>query len=472
MPIQPPKRPQTSAASVASSEELEAELARRLAPSVAPLGEAVVGPDSERVFAKVGSRLESPWVTGDLRFGFPVQTWDAWMVLGALAGEPLARNRDGSLPQKWLKPLADRLVPVPNWWGLGSHPEQRVLAAIANLDALGALARQRGDLTSWNRIAISTRGSLLQRGGRVDFFRDVVESGRIKVFDLSSDAMSQGLARAIEDSFWLLENHKADDPGVGRLVKRRVLESLPESGAAYLRDVVEAFGPRDPWIPEPNARWAERRIAVAQEQFLDRIHPVQSERILAYAITEAYLHGLMFRGVASDGSVTVGLTEAGRRRLGLGAGLGAPTTPHAKVTAAYDVVFGRVDPSALAELGLYAELTGTDHGLVGRLTRAGCQRAFALGISLSEVVASLGTMAAHVLPKNVLTSLEDWARAAQPVRVRDGVLMQCPDEETALSIERIGKGAVERIGPSEVFLADRKALGALRKKAAAVGILI
>ncbi|MBK8801594.1 MAG: helicase-associated domain-containing protein [Fibrobacteres bacterium] len=168
----------------------------------------------------------------------------------------------------------------------------------------------------------------------------------------------------------------------------------------------------------------------------------------------------------------MGFTEAGRRGSWAFPGLGAPALRHAKVTAAYDVFFGMVDPAALAEISLYAERTGIDHGLVGKITRASCQAAFSNGIALPEIVQSLEPWSAHPLPGNVKTALEDWARAAQPVKVREGVLLECPDEDTAGILERMGKGATERVGPTMVFLTDRKSLGALRKKASESGILI
>jgi hypothetical protein len=294
----------------------------------------------------------------------------------------------------------------------------------------------------------------------------------LSVLDLSTDQMNPGLREAVGSALWLLRSCDVHDPGLGRMVKRRMLESLPSDGSALLKDVREAFGPRDPWIPDPSTPWSDRKIEVSLDDVLDRIHPAPSERILSHAISAPYLHGLVCRGVAPDGSFTMGLTEAGRRFLGLPPGLGAPALRHAKVTAAYDVVFGRMDPAALSELSLYAQLTGTDHGLVGKITRASCQSAFSLGISVAEIALSLETMVSHPLPGNVKTALEDWARAAQPVRVRDGILMQCPDEDTAGAIERMGKDMVDRIGPTAVFLWDRKSLAALRKKASAAGILI
>lgn len=455
-----------------STEELEEEVARRLAPSSFPLGEACVPASGERVFVKVGSRLEAAWVKGDLRFGFPVQTWDAWMVLGALTSELVMRNRDGSIPQKWLKPVAARMVPVPEWWGMGSHPEQRVMSALLLLDTLGALARQRGDVSDWNRWAISTKGSLLHRGGRTAFFQQALECGCVAEFDLQTDQMMPGLRDAVEMALWSLKGHGVHEPGVGRLVKRRVMEVLPPTGSALFKDILEAFAPKDPWIPDPLVRWSERKLDVPLEEVLDRIHPAQSERILSHAFSAPYGHGLMARGVTVDGSYTWSFTEAGRRLLGLPSGLGAPVLRHAKVTAAYDVFFGMVDPAALAEISLYAERTGIDHGLVGKITRASCQAAFSNGIALPEIVQSLESLLAQPLPANVRTALEDWARAAQPVKVREGVLLECPDEDTAGILERMGKGATERVGPTMVFLTDRKSLGALRKKASESGILI
>jgi len=109
---------------------------------------------------------------------------------------------------------------------------------------------------------------------------------------------------------------------------------------------------------------------------------------------------------------------------------------------------------------------------VGKLARSGVQASFALGITLPEIVASLDGLVASPLPANVGHSLEDWARGSQPVRVRDGVVLQCQDASTANSLERLSKGDAERLSETILLLPDRKTLATLRRKAGELGIIL
>lgn len=95
-----------------------------------------------------------------------------------------------------------------------------------------------------------------------------------------------------------------------------------------------------------------------------------------------------------------------------------------------------------------------------------------MGIAVQEIVRSLEGLVASPLPANVCQSLQDWNRAAQPVQVREGIVLQCPNASTAGTLERLAKGTAERLADTVLLLPDRRSLTALRKKAAEVGVLL
>jgi hypothetical protein len=239
-----------------------------------------------------------------------------------------------------------------------------------------------------------------------------------------------------------------------------------------MADMESAFAPSDPHDFVRGRSWSERQVEVSSEDFLDRIDEGSAKPLLVGTLAYPYLMGLVARGITADGGITWSLTHAGRNWLGLPPDPWPDPPRHAKVTPAFDIYFGRVDPDALAEIALYARPTGQDHGIVGRLERTGVQAALASGISMTEIVTSLDGLVASPLPDNVRRTVEDWGRMAHPVRVREGVVLQCPDASSADSLERLAKGAAERLAQTILLVPDRRTLAGLRRKASDAGIVL
>jgi len=454
-------------------EAIEAELARRRAAPPGPLGSVPVDhPGVAPVGAWVGSRLEVAAVHDDMRFGFPVLPWDAWILLNHLAREALVRNKDGSIPTRWLKPLEGRFVRLASWMDRGVSLEGRLDPAFALLQDLGLLAVRRGAAREAPNLAISPKGEAALKAGRAAFFRSTLGWSELAVLDPARDHLGARSAQRVESQQWVLALVDRSVKGLGARLARRILEVIPPRGAARIRDMDAAFAPADPYAPGREVPWAERRIEVGPDTFLDRLPRDVAQGLLLDAMTTATCLGLVAVGINPEGHLTWSLAPAGRAWLGLPPDPAPAPARHLVVTSAYDLYFARIDPQALAEISLYATPTGQEHGIVARLDRAGVQAARALGISVPEIVASLEGLAASPLPANVRTTLDDWSRGAHPVRVREGLLLQCPDAESASALERLAKGDADRVGETSLFLTDRKTLAGLRRKAAEWGIFL
>src|ERR1035437_8138780 len=166
--------------------DLEAELERRQNPSPPTLAEAHIPtmPNTSRLgYAGVGKRLHGPVVRGDLRFGFPFLSWDAWMSLHHIAQEPLEHNQDGSIPARWFKPLEQRLVPLPPLVGVVVDPIHRVRAALHILDDLKLLTSRKGPSSDNPNFCVSPVGKELLDAGRVPFFERVLGYTGLASFD-------------------------------------------------------------------------------------------------------------------------------------------------------------------------------------------------------------------------------------------------------------------------------------------------
>lgn len=476
-----PKKQTADASDGPTLEALEAELERRRNLIPVGLAEAVVtrvpsvsaGLESlDRRRVEVGTRLSIPPIHGDLRFGFPFLSWDAWMVLHHIAREPLEHNQDGTIPARWIKPLEGRFVPLPEWGGIGAAAANRVAPALQVLLDLGLLATRRGPKPESPNLRIGVEGAKALKAGRAAFFARTLEFKWLGAFDPALERMRQVSWNRIGNWVWRMGHEAAAFEGLARRLSARVLGVLPANGSARWTDMDDAFGPTDSVVFERGVPWSERKAEVAPETFFDRIDGATASGLLADALMYPYAFGLIARGVTSDGEVTWSLTGPGRAWLGLPAHREPDPPRHVKVTPAFDVYFGRAEPESLAELSLYAELTRHDHGVVGRLVARSVQGATALGIAVTEIVASLERMVGSPIPANVRIALDDWGRAAQPVVVREGVVLRCPDAATAATLERLGKGAAERLSETILLLADRRALTTLRKKAGEAGVIL
>lgn len=461
------------AAELPSLEEIEAERARRNRTPAFLLGSARVREAGISGMAGVvGSRLEGPPLHDDMRLEFPTGTWDAWMVLNHMASQALVRNRDGSLPARWLKPLEARLVPLPSWLQVAQQTERRILTSLRILDDLSLLVTRRQDVETSPNLGVGPEGWLAITAGRAAFFQRILGWRGLQSMDPGRDLLSPQARERLGYSRWTVRLEDESASQVGAQLARRVLECLPPRGARAIREIDRAFAPTAPHVPDRAAPWDQRHLVTTPADYFDRISATEATRFLMEAVSPANLAGLVSFGINLEGQITWSLTPDGRRWLGLPPDEAPAPAPHARVTPAFDVFFGRIDPEALAELSLFAGLTGQEMGIVARITRASVQGAMAIGIEVVEIVASLEARVAGELPANVRTTLDDWSRGAQPVRVREGVVLQCPDATTCDSLERLSKGLAERLGDRALFLPDRKALATLRRKASEAGIFL
>jgi hypothetical protein len=460
-----------------SSAEIEAELARRAALPSELLASAVVG--DRRIFGAaslVGTRIAPTRLPVEASFSFPILAWDAWMALHHLVKEPLEFNKNNTLPVRWTKPLEAWLVPLPAWVGVvdpaQGMTEARILPALDVLLELKFVDQRRTSTQRVPTLRVTPSGLERIHGGRVPFFAALLESRRLAHLDPSRDALPPTAKDRIEFALWRHGHHQPRLSGLGRILSHRLLGSLPSKGSATMEACEQAFAPTRPVLrAEGRFNHFAQDPEFPIEEFFERTTTEVATEVFAESLLHPYALGLLARCLLSDGNFGWSLSPAGRTFLGLSPDPRLAPSRHIKVTPAYDIFFGRSDPMALAEIALYAEPTGQDHGVVGHLTRARCQSAFSLGVTSREIIASLQSLVAKPLPQNVEGTIAGWEQGSVPVRIREGVIVQCVDSATLGTLERLAKGA-ERLSDTVLILPDRKALTALRAKASDLGIPI
>lgn len=181
-------------------------------------------------------------------------------------------------------------------------------------------------------------------------------------------------------------------------------------------------------------------------------------------------------GRLNGGRVAFGLTDAGRYLLGAADAFElAPEPGGAAVVVQPDftIVFLAPAPRAEAELGRIAERTGSGVGALFRLTRASVLRAAEQGVTAAQVLGTLDGVSRGGVPDNVARQVRDWMKAVRTIRIAPGVLVHCPDTETAGRVRSIGGAHVTAITPTLLRLgADAKTRAALVKRLREKGIFV
>jgi Helicase conserved C-terminal domain len=460
-----------------ATSEIEAELARRQSiaqKSLWPL--LATTASSIRIISKakdfLGQRLSVEVDPLPIQsFSFPILPWDSWVVLSRLAREPLKLNIDQSIPVRWFKGIENRLSFIPDWIGLDADIQTRLHTSLSLLRTLEFVQR-RSNRAQDLEFLITATGTQALQDGPAAFFLACLHSRMPRILDPGVDHLPDACGNHISQLQWTVRIDAPSLRGLGQILSKRVLACLPCGRVVHRARMLQAFQGSDPFVRKMGGGWEGRSVNVSLEDFFERIPEIDSPMMLGEALTYPVLLGLLESGFDSAGKATSALSHSGAALLGTTAHLARPAPQHIHLTPAYDIVFGRPDAQAKAWIAVFADLTGQEHGVVAKLTSTSIQSAIAYGIDAGQILSFLDSVLAQPLPANVRTTMEDWARKARPVALTNGTLLTCTDEVTASTLTRLAGTKIQRLGPTQLFLSDRKFLPSLRKKAEALGILL
>jgi hypothetical protein len=145
-----------------------------------------------------------------------------------------------------------------------------------------------------------------------------------------------------------------------------------------------------------------------------------------------------------------GLTDAGRFLLGAADDFDYAPPPEGEVVVQpdFEVVFLAPAPRVEAELGRFAERTGTGVGALFRVTRTSVLRAAEQGLTADAVLGTLEGVSRSGVPANVARQVRDWMKTVRRVSIRPALLMDCPDAETAARAQALGGARASQITPT------------------------
>ncbi len=115
------------------------------------------------------------------------------------------------------------------------------------------------------------------------------------------------------------------------------------------------------------------------------------------------------------------------------------------VQANFEILLPRPTPRRIWALSAFAETERLDRVTTFQLNRASIERGMSAGLSTSQIIGFLEQQGEEELPQNVAHEIESWARGFRRVMLRDGVLLDADDADSANEIARALKEAGFRV---------------------------
>lgn len=179
-------------------------------------------------------------------------------------------------------------------------------------------------------------------------------------------------------------------------------------------------------------------------------------------------------GHSSDGSLCLGLSDAGRYLLGLADDFELEEAAGGEVIVQpnFEVVFLGPRPLAEVEISRFAERRGSHVGLLFKITKSSVMKAAAGGQTAESVFEILGLYCSKDIPNNVKREISGWFGACRRITVRSTVLIRCPDWETAARVLAVSGGKVDRVTDTILELRDGDRRPELVRKLKGMGIFV
>ncbi|MSV29941.1 MAG: hypothetical protein EXQ52_14530 [Bryobacterales bacterium] len=179
-------------------------------------------------------------------------------------------------------------------------------------------------------------------------------------------------------------------------------------------------------------------------------------------------------GIGPEKEICFSVTRAGRYLL-TGEGdfeYGAAEAAEVVVQPNFDVVFLSQATSAEAEISRFAERKGRKLGVLFHISKKSILSAANIGLTANNVMEVLTRVCAREVPANVEREIRGWFAACRRVETRNALLLECPDNETALRVLAAARGRVRALSETVLELKNTGERAALTKKLRDSGIFL
>ncbi len=178
-------------------------------------------------------------------------------------------------------------------------------------------------------------------------------------------------------------------------------------------------------------------------------------------------------GRDAGGRLLIQLTEIGLYLLGARKDFQMEQAPQGQVVVQpnFDVVFLGPAPALEADISRFAERRGREAGTLFRITKKSVLNAAAAGSTSESALETLRAACSKPLPGNVEREIKGWFNSCRRVSMRQAILIDCPDAETALRIRGIDK-SIEPVSPTVLSFTDHRLKSAIVRKLRDMGIFV
>ncbi len=388
---------------------------------------------------------------------------DVTILVAAAATEPIKVCQDGTVMVREHKRLEARLGSFPAMLEPFGFAEHRISDALRMARSLGLI----GETRRFDGLNATEQGRdwLGQTPGRrhhrlLELLRPAWIPDNDPALKRDGRSARYALINALSGGRIPLSNY----PRSGEEIVPAIAAALRELGTAT-------------WNLSQAFTWWSRRSPLS----LDEIGPA-AERQWQKVLTDLIIQrGVPLGLVALGGTgekTAIALTDAGRWMVGLADAWTPPETLGVVqpiiVQADFTVIFLAPAPGLEAEIGRFAErcLGAVGTGGLFRLSKKATQQAAAAGLDAQQVLAVLAQASAKPLPANVVRELTGWFAAIRRITIRVRMLVEAPDEATALRICAAAGSEARQVGPSLVVLPKTTRQGELLRKLSKLGILL
>ena len=206
----------------------------------------------------------------------------------------------------------------------------------------------------------------------------------------------------------------------------------------------------------------------------EELEDAWAELLLNILVRRLLPMGAATAGYAADGSICIGLSDAGRYLLGLADDFELEEAAGGEVIVQpnFEVVFLGPRPLAEVEISRFAERRGSHVGLLFKITKGSVMKAAAGGQTAESVFEILGLYCLKAIPNNVKREISGWFGACRRITVHSTVLIRCPDAETAARVLAVSGGKVDRVTDTILELRDGDRRSELVRKLKGMGIFV
>lgn len=385
-------------------------------------------------------------------------------LVACAAQPPRLRLNDGRLFSKSQREMESSLVSIPPWVEETFHYSRAARLSMA-LSFLGecAFLAQEETMEADRRLEPTQAGRrwlALPAKQRLKAILDLLRE------DPSKEFLPYGA------NAWFDQR-----PDCLQAVKKAFTALEPES-FIRLADFLAYHRQRENPLLAPSKGPAQSYLRIGGLQVMAGV-PEELEQAWAQMLYD-FLHrrllplGGVKLGIAEDRAASFCLTDVGRYLLDAARDFefGEAGTGELVVQPNFDVVFLASSPVAEAEMARFAERRGRQVGVLFKITKKSILGAAAAGITGEQVVETLRQVSSRELPANVEREIGGWFSQCRRITMRPGIVIHCPDRETAARVLAAAGGKAVPITDTVLELQDPKQQSALARKLREMGVFV